>query len=163
MKTTYFTLLLFAGLLPGIATAQMGGQMGRGQMGSGQLGRDQTMGSDVKKKAPDQLEMMVDRLKKELTLDSFQEAVIRSSIKNQMDKVAGLRTDSTMGNAEKQDKASDIAKKTDDEIKAVLNKEQLEKYEAFKIQIRSGKKKKGSDKDAKTEEHKVPDLIENPE
>lgn len=147
MKTRLLIILLLA-----MCSANSHAQMRAGQ-GSPP--------SDSKKKnAYDPVEQLMKKLTPELTLDSFQEAVIRTSLKSQMEKVESIRTDASMSNAEKQDKAVVVIAKTDDEIKAVLNPAQREKYAAYKDKVR-GKKKKGKDKD-KTEEE-VPELIDTPE
>jgi len=101
----------------------------------------------------EQLNKTMTTLTEELALNGLQEAAIRNILHDQQRKMTALRTD-PRPDSEKQEEAVQITTKSDLDIKALLDPEQLKKYDSFKEQVRSGKKKKKNkkkNKDAETE------------
>lgn len=150
--------LVFAIIIASIsvsASAQMGMGMnpGMGRSSTGIRSIDQQHNEQGRAKAPtpeEQLDQTMTMLTTELTLNGLQEAAIRNILHDQQRQLTALRTD-TRPDSEKQEDARLITEKSDKDIKALLDPDQLTKYEAFKEQMRSGKKKK-SKKDKKKDE-----------
>ncbi|RZJ70501.1 hypothetical protein [Flavobacterium sp.] len=148
MKTR-FALLLFV-----LFTISAAAQMRRNGTGINALDQQHDMQGQSKGPSPEeQLDKTMTMLTTELTLNGLQEAAIRNILHDQQRKLTALRTD-TRPDSEKKEEAVQITEKSDRDIKALLDSGQLAKYETFKEQLRSGKKK-SKKKDKKTEQEEV--------
>ncbi|MBD3583853.1 hypothetical protein [Flavobacterium selenitireducens] len=142
-----FAILIF---VFGLVTAQA--QMRRSGTGINALDQQHDMQGAAKPPSPEeQLSKTMAMLTTELSLNGLQEAAIRNVLHDQQRKLTALRTDSRP-EAEKQEEAVQITTKSDNDIKALLDPDQLKKYDAFKEQMRSGKKKKKEKKKEKERE-----------
>ena len=128
-------------------TAQMGGMQNGGGMGGGMMGGggmngggmnrgmgNQSMNipqSERKVEKIDVLQSTLDRLEKDLTLDTFQKAVIKQVFQEGEFTMKSV-IDSKINDEMKELKISEIRANTDKRIAKVLNKEQNEKYEKLK-------------------------------
>ena len=128
-------------------TAQMGGMQNGGGMGGGMMGGggmngggmnrgmgNQSMNipqSERKVEKIDVLQSTLDRLEKDLTLDTFQKAVIKQVFQEGEFTMKSV-IDSKISEEMKELKISEIRANTDKRIAKVLNKEQNEKYEKLK-------------------------------
>ena len=143
MKNIFLTFLLVFCLLPlADACAQMGmGGMGGGMMGGGmnRNGMNRGMGNqsmnipqnEQKIEKVDVLQATLDRLEKDLTLDTFQKAVIKQAFQEGEFTMKSI-IDSKISDEMKELKIAEIRTNTDKRIAKVLNKEQNEKYEKLK-------------------------------
>ncbi|MEO0059825.1 MAG: hypothetical protein RLZZ312_1472 [Bacteroidota bacterium] len=105
-----------------------GGGMGRG-MGNGSM---QIPQGEQKVEKIDVVQVTVDRLEKDLTLDAFQKAVIKQAFQDGELTLKSI-LDSKISDEMKELKMTEIRNNTDKRIAKVLSKEQLDKYEKLKI------------------------------
>lgn len=146
MKIYLITFLLV--LTSGSALAQVG--MGGGRNRDMMQQQHDEQGRDKGAAPEEQLEKLMVQMTADLELNGLQEAAMRIIYKEQMAKMGVLRT-ASMTDSEKQEEARIITEKTDKDVKALLDAQQLEKYEKLKEDMRSGKKKKKKDRDKKPE------------
>lgn len=144
MKICLITFLLV--LTSGLASAQVGMGGGRNRDMLQQQHDDQ--GREKGPTPEEQLDKFMAQMTSDLELNGLQEAAIRIIYKEQIGKMGVLRT-ASMTDSEKQEEARIITEKTDKDVKALLDAQQLEKYEKLKEDMRSGKKKKKKDRDKK--------------
>lgn len=136
MKIRFAFLICILGLLSAEA------QIRRSGTGINALDQQHDMQGAAKPPSPEeQLAKTMEMLTSELALNGLQEAAIRNVLHDQQRKLTALRTD-PRPDSEKQEEAVQITSKSDNEIKALLDPDQLKKYDSFKEQLRSGKKKK---------------------
>lgn len=116
---TFYVIALF------FLTVNMNAQQMRPRSERGG-GIDQT--SNKPKKQKDFIEVNVDYLEKELTLDTFQKAAVLSIFNSKREALTSLST-SEMHEEERNEKAKVIMDKIDSDIMKLLTKTQAEKYQ----------------------------------
>lgn len=149
MKIRLITFLLV--LTGGLASAQVG-MGGRNRDMLQQQHDDQ--GREKGPSPEEQLDKFMVQMTSDLELNGLQEAAMRIIYKEQVAKMGVLRT-ASMTDSEKQEEARTITEKTDKDVKALLDAQQLEKYEKLKEDMRSGKKKKKKDREKKPESQEL--------
>ena len=92
------------------------------------IGSGQYKNENQNKKV-DLVETSVESLKEKLTLDGFQEAIVRNLIKENQTKSKEIIEDVGYSNIEKRNLLTELGEKFNVEIKKILIPEQLEKYE----------------------------------
>ena len=92
------------------------------------IGSGQYKNENQNKKV-DLVETSVESLKEKLTLDGFQEAIVRNLIKENQTKSKEIIEDVSYSNIEKRNLLTELGEKFNVEIKKILIPEQLEKYE----------------------------------
>jgi hypothetical protein len=92
------------------------------------IGSGQYKNENQNKKV-DLVETSVESLKEKLTLDGFQEAIVRNLIKENQTKSKEIIKDISYSNIEKRNLLTELGEKFNVEIKKILIPEQLEKYE----------------------------------
>lgn len=102
------------------SNAQVDRRIGTGQYQNGK-----------QNKKVDLVETSVEKLKTELNLDGFQEAIVRNLVKENQEKSKEIIEATNYNDIEKRGLLAEIGEKFNAEIKKVLTKEQLEKYEKF--------------------------------
>lgn len=155
MKNLFFCIML---TVVGSATAQMG--MGNGMGGGmngmgggmngmgggmggrmngpgGGLGNQQIPQSETKPEKIDYVKMMIDKLEKDLGLDTLQKTIIRQAFDEGNARMQSI-IDSKISDEMKELKINEIKDNNDKRILQVLNKGQIEKYNKLK---EKGKKK----------------------
>ena len=118
MKKIFFLILIGFSIFT--ANAQVDRRIGAGQYQNGK-----------QNKKVDLIETSVETLKKELTLDGFQEAIVRNLVKENQEKSKEVIEATSYTDSEKRALLTEIGEKFNTEIKKILSKEQLEKYEKF--------------------------------
>ena len=118
MKKIFFLILIGFSIFT--ANAQVDRRIGAGQYQNGK-----------QNKKVDLIETSVETLKKELTLDGFQEAIVRNLVKENQEKSKEVIEATSYTDPEKRALLTEIGEKFNIEIKKILSKEQLEKYEKF--------------------------------
>ncbi len=118
MKKIFFLILIGFSIFT--ANAQVDRRIGAGQYQNGK-----------QNKKVDLIETSVETLKKELTLDGFQEAIVRNLVKENQEKSKEVIEATSYTDPEKRALLTEIGEKFNTEIKKILSKEQLEKYEKF--------------------------------
>lgn len=132
-------LLLFTLLVSGIANAQYGN-----------YGLDKSIGaqdrySTPKKKKPyDFVKVSTENMVKELNLDGFQEAIIKTIFEDYKNAVTNIN-DEDIPDQAKYEKMQIEIDKLDKKIEDLLNKEQMVKFEAFKKKTSKKKKLKNEE------------------
>ena len=123
---------------------QGGGMQGGGMMGSGGMGRgmgNSSMGIPQSENKPEKIDVVqatVDKLEKDLTLDTFQKAVIKQAFQEGEFTLKSI-LDSKISDEMKELKMAEIRSNTDKRILKVLNKEQVDKYEKLKEKAKKRK------------------------
>lgn len=118
MKKIFFLILIVFSFFS--ANAQVDRRIGTGQYQNGK-----------QNKKVDLVETSVETLKKELNLDGFQEAIVRNLVKENQAKSNEIIEATNYTDIEKRGLLTEIGEKFNTEIKKILSKEQLEKYEKF--------------------------------
>lgn len=118
MKKIFFLILISFSFCN--SNAQVNRRMETGQYSKGN-----------ENKKVDYVESSVEKLKKELNLDGFQEAIVRNLIKDNQSKSKEIIETSSYSDIEKKNLLTEIGEKFNTEIKKILSPEQLEKYEKF--------------------------------
>ncbi|NUY82194.1 hypothetical protein HUK80_14915 [Flavobacterium sp. MAH-1] len=117
-------------------------QIRRNSTGINAIDQQHDMQGSNKGPTPEeQLNTTMQKITADVGLNGLQEAAIRNILKEQMVQLTALRQDSRP-ESEKMDEARLISEKSDKEIQSLLDPGQLEKYNALKEELRSGKKKK---------------------
>ena len=147
----FLTFILLLSVTLSFAQMGMGGMQGGGMNGGGMgmngggmgmggcgMGRGMGNGSmqipqgEQKVEKIDVVQVTVDRLEKDLTLDAFQKAVIKQAFQDGELTLKSI-LDSKISDEMKELKMTEIRNNTDKRIAKVLSKEQLDKYEKLKI------------------------------
>lgn len=133
MKTLRAAFIIFALMCSATAFAQYGqgygGGMGSGRMNGGMTVPQAGSGTNSRKgDKPDYVEQTVSYYTKELTLDDFQAAAVRETIKSHLGELTALAQDTEMTVDEKKDHAHDINEKIDADIMRMLSADQKEKF-----------------------------------
>lgn len=118
MKKIFFLILIGYSFFS--ANAQVDRRIGSGQYQNGK-----------QNKKVDIVETSVESLKTKLDLDGFQEAIIRNLVKENQAKSKEIIEATSYTDIEKRGLLTEIGEKFNTEIKKILSKEQLEKYEKF--------------------------------
>jgi hypothetical protein len=118
MKKIFFLILIVFSFFS--ANAQVDRRIGTGQYQNGK-----------QNKKIDIVETSVESLKTKLDLDSFQEAIVRNLVKENQAKSKEIIEVTSYTDIEKRGLLTEIGEKFNTEIKKILSKEQLEKYEKF--------------------------------
>lgn len=122
-------------------------QIRRNSTGINAIDQQHDMQGSNKGPTPEeQLNTTMQKITADVGLNGLQEAAIRNILKEQMVQLTALRQDSRP-ESEKMDEARLISEKSDKEIQSLLDPGQLEKYNALKEELRSGKKKKKKKKE----------------
>jgi hypothetical protein len=116
MKKIFFLILIVFSFFS--ANAQVDRRIGTGQYQNGK-----------QNKKIDIVETSVESLKTKLDLDSFQEAIVRNLVKENQAKSKEIIEVTSYTDIEKRGLLTEIGEKFNTEIKKILSKEQLEKYE----------------------------------
>lgn len=128
-------------------SAQMGmggGMQGGGMMGGAGMGRgmgNSSMSIPQSENKPEKIDVVqatVDRLEKDLTLDTFQKAVIKQAFQEGEFTLKSI-LDSKISDEMKELKMTEIRSNTDKRILKVLSKEQVDKYEKLKEKAKKRK------------------------
>lgn len=90
----------------------------------------------------EQLDMIMPPLTEAVQLDGLQEAAIRQILMNQLRQSDLLVKETDFSNDRKRDEATALVEQTDGEVKKLLSPKQLELYEKYKTDLRSGKRPK---------------------
>jgi len=117
LKASYF-ILLFAILYTAIASAQVDRRVGQGQYKRG----------TQKQGKYDFVEESTNYLTKELKLDDFQKAAVKTILADEKDNVTLLGEDKEMTELEKKDKLREMSQRIYKKTLPLLSKEQAEKY-----------------------------------
>ena len=116
MKTTLFLIICFFTFAN--ANAQMDRSVGAGQY------------KDTRKnKKVDIVEASIESLKEKLTLDGFQEAIVRNLIKDNQSKSKEIIETNTLSDIEKRALLEELGEKFNTDIKKILTPEQVLKYD----------------------------------
>ncbi len=118
MKKIFFLILISFSFFN--ANAQVDRRIGAGQYQNGN-----------QNKKIDLIESSVEKLKKELNLDGFQEAIVRNLVKENQSKSNEIIESNNLSNIEKRERLTDLGEKFNSEIKKILSKDQSEKYDKF--------------------------------
>ncbi len=118
MKNIFFLILISFWFSN--SNAQVDRRIGTGQYQNGK-----------QNKKVDLVETSVEKLKTELNLDGFQEAIVRNLVKENQEKSKEIIEATNYNDIEKRGLLAEIGEKFNAEIKKVLTKEQQEKYEKF--------------------------------
>lgn len=118
MKKIFFLILIGYSFF--CANAQVDRRIGSGQYQNGK-----------QNKKVDIVETSVESLKTKLDLDGFQEAIVRNLVKENQAKSKEIIEATSYTDIEKRGLLTEIGEKFNTEIKKILSKEQLEKYEKF--------------------------------
>ncbi len=78
----------------------------------------------------------LDNLAKELNLTDDQKAKIKPILEDEQKQIETMRADTSMAPADRRTKMMEIRNKTNDSIKAVLDKDQQKKYEDMMTRMR---------------------------
>lgn len=113
----------------------------------------QPSASDIEKKKVEQLDKIINMLKKELSLDELQTIAIRNEIEKNNRNVDIIRK-KEISDDEKSKEIASMMERTDKLVNSYLNKEQKEKY---KILIENNKLK-NKDKKKKKEDSSVEEI-----
>ncbi len=113
-----YLLLLFAVLFTTAASAQVDRRIGQGQ-----YRRNPRTGEKR-----DFIQESTDYLTKELKLDDFQKAAVKSIMSDEKDAIMAINEATDMSDLEKKDKTRDISQRIYKKIMPLLSKEQGEKY-----------------------------------
>ncbi len=116
MKRVFFLILI--GLTFFDVNAQVDRRIGTGQYQNGK-----------QNKKVDLVETSLEKLKKDLDLDGFQEAIVRNLIKENQAKSNEIIEATKYTDIEKRGLLTEIGEKFNIEIKKILSKEQEEKYD----------------------------------
>jgi hypothetical protein len=116
MKKIFFLILIVFSFFS--ANAQVDRRIGTGQYQNGK-----------QNKKIDIVETSVESLKTKLDLDGFQEAIVRNLVKENQAKSKEIIEATSYTDIEKRGLLTEIGEKFNTEIKKILSKEQLEKYE----------------------------------
>lgn len=125
MKTNklYLFLVVFF-CFTAAASAQYGGMDRR-------IGAGQYQSIPKKKVKKDFTELTLDHLKKELSIDDFQSAAIKSILDKYKGEVNAINEDKALSHNERKGKSIIIVEKIDTEIFPLLSEEQSEKFKAL--------------------------------
>ena len=146
MKTNILSLLvLFTLLVSGVVNAQYYGNGGMDRRISGQTGDFKPKKND---KPVDYVQISVDNLTKNLNLDGFQSAIVKTIIEDFKDKTVAISMEE-IPNEGKDEKMRIEKEKMETKILDVLNKEQKITFQELKD--KSGKKDKKKKKENKEE------------
>jgi len=121
LKTTYL-FLAFAFIFSASAFAQVDRSVGRGQYRPSR--------NTAEKK--DFVEQTVDFLTKELKLDDFQKAVVKTIVEKERGAITALNEDKSLSLDERKDKARAISDRVYTNVMPLLSKEQGEIYTKLK-------------------------------
>lgn len=142
----------FAIIIGIVAVFSGNAQSRRTATGINALDQQHAMQGSTKPPTPEeQLDKTMSMMTSELVLNGLQEAAVRNILHDQQRKMTALKSD-TRPDSEKKDEAVAISEKSDKDIKALLDADQLKKYDALKEQLRSGKKIKKKDRKKKSDE-----------
>src|SRR4051812_36192011 len=145
----FLTLVLFS-----VSVSAQMGMSQRGGTGINAVDRQHDMQGAPKAATPEeQLNSTMTKLTTDLSLNGLQEAAIRMILKDQMSQIVALRADKTRPDSDKQGDARLLTEKSDKEIQALLDPDQIIKYQSLKEEMRSGKKKKKKNKKDEEEVH----------
>ena len=117
----YHILLFFALLFATEASAQVDRRVGPNQY-------RRTTNKNKKGEKPDFVQITVDYYTKELKLDDFQKAAVRTIMEEQREPINDLMETQGITNDERRDRGKAINDRIDEKIKPVLSSEQLKKY-----------------------------------
>lgn len=147
MKKIILTLFLVGFIMPAIA--QMNRGMNNG-MSRGMNDMSRTSSSTPKKEKKDPIVTTMEYLKEELSLDSFQEAAIKSYLLENISESEKLSATS-LNPEEKRQKFIELKNAFDEKTKSILNPKQKESFiklsEDLKGNKKSKKKKKKKEED----------------
>ena len=145
------TYLIIAALLTcGLVSAQRFSQQNNPNIER----EHQMQGRDTGPTPEQQLDTFMIQMTADLSLNGLQEAAIRNILVEQMRQNNALRL-SQQTDSQKQEEMRMTTEKTDKDIKALLDGDQLEKYEKLKMDMRAGKKnKKNKNKDKDKDKEK---------
>lgn len=117
LKASYI-FLLFAALFTTTASAQVDRRIGQGQYKR----------SRGKAEKIDFIQESTDYLAKELKLDDFQKAAVKSIMSDEKDAIMAINEATDMSDLEKRDKTREISQRIYKKVMPLLSKEQGEKY-----------------------------------
>ena len=85
-------------------------------------------------------EERLDSLAKQLNLTDDQKAKVKTILQTEFDKMKALRENQSLSREDRRDQMMSIRKSTDDAIKAVLNPDQLKKFEEMQSKMMEHRK-----------------------
>jgi Spy/CpxP family protein refolding chaperone len=125
-----YAMILFLsifGLCASLAFTQESGQGSQDQSMQGMQGQQHERGERGGKRMDPQ--KRVQRLTKELKLNSDQQSKVRDILQDQQKQFENLRGDTSTSQQDRRSKMMELRKSTDDQVRAVLNPDQQKKFD----------------------------------